>query len=213
MADPVVYGPAFSTYTRSVLLALEEKGVAYRLEPIDIFSGENKTPEHLARHPFAKVPALEHDGVALFEAQAIMHYVDATFDGPGLTPAGAADQARMIQGLCIVDSYAYPSMITDIVIQRLVVPKLGGETDEAVVAAAVPLAETAARALDAMVGDGGYLAGGAVSLADLHLVPLIEYLSATPEGERILDATPNLGRWWDGMSGRPSVIQTQPSLG
>ena len=48
---------------------------------------------------------------------------------------------------------------------------------------------------------------------DLHLVALIEYFSATPEGERILDATPDLGRGWDAMSGRPSVIRTQPSLG
>ena len=32
MADPVIYGPAFSTYVRSVRLALEEKGTPYRLE-------------------------------------------------------------------------------------------------------------------------------------------------------------------------------------
>ena len=36
MADPVVYGPGFSTYVRSVLLTLEEKGAPYRLEEINI---------------------------------------------------------------------------------------------------------------------------------------------------------------------------------
>ena len=30
MADPVIYGPAFSTYVRSVLLTLEEKAAPYR---------------------------------------------------------------------------------------------------------------------------------------------------------------------------------------
>ncbi len=36
MADPVIYGPAFSTYVRSVLLTLEEKGAPYRLEEITL---------------------------------------------------------------------------------------------------------------------------------------------------------------------------------
>ena len=35
MADPIVYGPGYSSYVRTVRLALEEKGVAYRLEEFD----------------------------------------------------------------------------------------------------------------------------------------------------------------------------------
>ncbi|RAV24557.1 glutathione S-transferase family protein, partial [Staphylococcus warneri] len=34
----VLYGAAYSVYVRAVRLALEEKGLAYRLEEIDIFS-------------------------------------------------------------------------------------------------------------------------------------------------------------------------------
>ncbi len=75
MADPVLYGPAFSTYVRSVRLALEEKGAPYRLEEINIMEDAHKTPEHRARHPFAKVPAFEHDGFELYETMAIMRYV------------------------------------------------------------------------------------------------------------------------------------------
>ncbi len=67
MTDPVVYGPAYSTYTRSVLLALEEKGVPYRFEEVDILADAHNEPDHLARHPFAKVPAFEHDGFAHYE--------------------------------------------------------------------------------------------------------------------------------------------------
>ncbi len=87
MADPVLYGPAFSTYVRSVRLALEEKGAPYRLEEINILEDAHKTPEHRARHPFAKVPAFEHDGFELYETMAIMHYVDETFEGPSLQPS------------------------------------------------------------------------------------------------------------------------------
>ncbi len=65
MADPVIYGPGFSTYVRSARLALEEKGAPYRLEEINILEDAHKTPEHRARHPFVKVPAFEHDGFEL----------------------------------------------------------------------------------------------------------------------------------------------------
>ena len=35
MADPIVYGNPFSTYTRTARMAFEEKGVAFTLDPVD----------------------------------------------------------------------------------------------------------------------------------------------------------------------------------
>jgi Glutathione S-transferase len=67
MSDPIIYGPAYSTYARSVRLALEEKGVPYKLEAVDIIQGAGNAADHLRRQPFAKVPAFEHDGFALYE--------------------------------------------------------------------------------------------------------------------------------------------------
>jgi glutathione S-transferase len=213
MADPVIHGPAFSTYVRSVRLTLEEKGAAYRLEEVNILEDAHKTPEHLARHPFAKVPAFEHDGFALYETVAIMRYVDETFEGPPLQPDDARGRARMTQVLSLIGAYAYPACIGACVIQRLVVPMMGGTPDEAVIAAAVPQAKTSVEALDALLGDNAYFAGGALSLADLHVAPVYDYFSQTPEGEAALQGTPDLRRWWDGISQRASVQTTKPALG
>ena len=74
MAHPIVYGPAGSTYIWSARLALAEKGVTHEL--VDVPFGAHREEPHLSRHPFAKVPAFEHDGFALYETQAIMRYVD-----------------------------------------------------------------------------------------------------------------------------------------
>ena len=60
MARPIVYGPAGSTYVWSTRLALAEKGVAHEL--MDVPVGAHREEPHLSRHPFAKVPAFEHDG-------------------------------------------------------------------------------------------------------------------------------------------------------
>jgi glutathione S-transferase len=114
MAKPIVYGPVYSTFTRTARLALEEKGVDYDLVEVDLLAGATKTPEHLARHPFAKVPAFEHDGFALYETDAIARYVNEVFPGPDLVPADSRSRARMAQAISIISGYAYPCMITQI---------------------------------------------------------------------------------------------------
>lgn len=208
-----VHGPSYSTYTRSVRLALEEKGVDYRLEEVDILKGAGQAPEHLRRHPFGKVPAFEHDGFALYETVAILRYVDEAFPGPALQPADAKDRARMSQIIAVVDSYGYGPMIQKLFIQRAVVPMMGGSADEAIVAEALPAVRKAAAALDALAADGPWLVGSALSLADLHLAPVIGYLGMTPEGKEALASCGRLGRWWRGIAERPSVKRTQPALG
>ena len=125
-------------------LVCEEKGAEYRLVEIDIMQGAHKAPEHLARHPFGRVPAFEHDGFALYETSAITRYLDAVLPGPSLTPGDPKGAARMQQAIAVVDNYAYGAMISAVVIQRVVMPMVGGTTDEAVIAAALPTAEIVA---------------------------------------------------------------------
>ena len=173
----------------------------------------NQTPEHLARHPFGKVPAFEHDGFALYETDAIVRYIDETFPGTDLVPADARARARMNQALSIIGSYAYPCMIGQIFIQRALMPMLGNAADEAAIAAALPKAETCLKALEQLIDGNRYLAGDALSLADLLLVPIYDYLAQTPEGEKLLQGTPDLRRWWDEMRTRPTVAKTKPALG
>ncbi len=213
MAPPVIYGPAISTYVRTARLVCEEKGAAYELVDVDIMQGANKSPEHLARHPFGRVPAFEHDGFKLYETSAITRYLDAALPGPALTPAEPKGAARMQQAIAVVDSYAYGSMISAIVIQRVVMPMVGGVADETVIAAAIPTAETSLAAFEELLGGGHFLAGDGLSLADLHLAPVMAYFSATPEGQARLPSHPRLARWWGAVSSRPSMVKTQPPLG
>jgi len=213
MAKPVIYGPAYSTYARTCRLALEEKGTDYDLVEVDIFSGANQAPEHLARHPFGKVPAFAHDGLELYETDAIIRYVDEAFEGVDLQPADAAGRARMAQAISIIGGYAYPAMISQIFVQRAVMPITGGTADEDAIAAAIPQAETAVAALEKLIDGNAYLAGDRLSLADLLLIPVYDYFAQIPEGQKMLAKAPNLQRWWDTVRTRPSVAKTRPSLG
>ena len=211
MAKPVVYGPAYSTFTRSVRLALEEKGVDYDLEEVNFIEGWPE--EHLARHPFAKVPAFEHNGLSLYESCAIERYVDEAFDGPSLQPTDAGARARMAQITSIIDSYTYGPAIGQVFIQRAVVPMMGGESEEQAISNALPAAEKALTTLNDLAGDGPYLCGSEMSLADLHLAPVFDYFAQIPEGQAMMDKLPNLAAWWDRMKARDSVVKTTPQLG
>ncbi len=213
MADPIVYGPAVSTYVRSVRLALEEKGVPYDLKEIDIFQGAQREPGFLALNPFGKVPAFEHDGFVLFETAAICRYVDEAFEGPALQPADVRIRARMAQINGIVTSYAYPSIITSIVIQRAVVPMLGGTPDEEMIRGALDQAGTCIATLDGFAGESAYLAGESISLADMLVAPVYHYLRGVPEAETLLASAGNLDGWWSRMEGRESMVKTVPNLG
>jgi len=212
MANPILYGPGYSTFVRTARLALEEKGVDYDLREFD-FIADGMPAEQLARHPFGKVPAFDHDGFGLYETFAICRYVDEAFEGPALQPADARARASMTQVFQIVDNYAYPAMITKVLIQRVIVPKLGGVADEGMIAEGVNEGRTATTELDRLLGGQTYFAGNSVSLADLHLVPVYAYFAMTMEGAPILDAASNLKRWWKTMTGRGSVKKTEPKLG
>lgn len=54
--------------------ALEEAGLAYNVRTVAL-GPEQRSPEHLARQPFGQAPAIEEDGLKLFESGAIALYV------------------------------------------------------------------------------------------------------------------------------------------
>ena len=154
-----------------------------------------------------------HDGLGLYEVCAIGRYVDEAFSGPALQPGDPRGRARMNQIVSICDSYAYPSTVGALVIQRLVVPMMEGTPDEAAIEAALPDVRRAMGVLEGLLGDQPFLAGDALSLADLHLAPIFAYFTATPESEAILADTPGLVRWWDTMKARDTMVRTEPQLG
>lgn len=209
MAKPVLHGPSYSVYVRAARLALEEKGIAYDLNDFSFVDGDAMV-EHRARHPFAKVPALDHGDFRLFETVAIERYIDEAFDGPPLQPESSQDRARMVQIQSAVDSYLYWPMVREVYTHRVSRPAFDHEHDPAVADAALPKVIAALEAILELKGDGPYLAGARLSLADTHLAPMFYYFQATPEGPETLDKYPPLSDWWSRVRSLPSMATTEP---
>jgi len=58
-----------------VALFLEESGLAYELVPVDTRKGDQFKPEFLKVNPNGKVPAIDDDGVFVFDSNAILLYL------------------------------------------------------------------------------------------------------------------------------------------
>jgi glutathione S-transferase len=210
MAKVILHGPDYSSQVRTIRLCLVEKGVDYELEPVDVFRGDNRKPAFLKLQPFGMVPVLVHDGFTLYETSAIARYVDEAFKGPKLQPSDKKEAARMNQIISIIEAHGYGPIMTDIVMPRARQAFLRQQVDSAGIREAVPQAQKCLTVIEGLMDGGGFLVGGSLTLADLHLAPMIGYFAHTPEGKHILAKLPKLTGWWQGISSRPSMVETEP---
>ena len=206
MAEFIIHGIPGSPYVRAALLALEEKRADYRIARLSM--GAQKAPEHLARHAFGRVPVLDHGDFRLYETQAILRYLDRIIPEPPLTPTDAKAEARMNQFIGVTDCYVMSDIGRPIVFQRVVAPRNGLPVDEAALAAALPRAAICIDEIARLLGHQSYMAGDALSLADLVLASHLALLATIEEGRALLAGHANLLAWLDRMNARPSMAVT-----
>lgn len=210
MSKPSLYGPTYSTYARTLRMVLAEKEVEYDLVDVDMFGGAHRQADWLQRHPFGKVPAFEHNGFAIYESNAIAHYIDDAFPGRRLAHPHIHRRTRDQQIVEVINAYAYKRIIVDIVLRYYFADKETGP-DMAAIAAAAPAAERALTAIqDLMLGSDPYLVGRDVSFSDLFLAPIVSYFVQFPEGTRAMSKLQRLSHWWLAMQRRPSLTATAP---
>lgn len=201
---PVLFGPAYSVYVRIARIVLEEKGVDHDHVAFDVFNRDDWPDDWLERHPFGQVPAFQDGDFRLYETRAITRYVDEAFDGPALQPADAKGRARLEQAISVLDVHGYRPMVWGIFVER-VSRGQSGETDERVVAEALPQAGDCLAALADILGEGDYFGGAGFGLADAHAAPIFDYFVKAPEGQVLLEAVPTLAAWWGRVGARESV--------
>lgn len=199
-AEVTVFGARYSVYVRAVLMALEAKGVAYRLEPVDIFSPDENLHAYRKLHPFGRIPAFRHGEFVLYETAAINRYVDEAFLGPALQPAATENRARMTQIMSMTDSYAYRALVWDVYVERVSNPREGKPSDEALIARALPKARLYMQALHYLMGRQAFLADEFPTLADFHAAPVFGYFVEADEGCRMIAEFPRIARWWERIS-------------
>lgn len=92
---------------------LEELGVPYETETLDLMKGEHKLPSYMKVHPLGRVPALEDNGFTMFESAAIVMQLADKYPEKGLAPAvGTNERAEYYQWIVAAMTEAEPPLVT-----------------------------------------------------------------------------------------------------
>nr|WP_298414032.1 glutathione S-transferase family protein [uncultured Halomonas sp.] len=83
---------------------LEELGLDYACQYVDLVSGEGQGAEYLAHHPDGKVPALKDGEMTLFESAAICRYLAERYGQDSLMPRDLVKRAKLDQWLFFIAS-------------------------------------------------------------------------------------------------------------
>ena len=204
-------GYQYSVYSWIARFALHEKGVAYSWVEINPFAAD-VSADYLAIHPFNRVPALVHNEFAVYETSAVTRYVDEAFGGPSLQRTQPKERVRCNQIISIVDGYAYWPLVRQVFSHGFFRPRTGRPVDGDEIRQGLAAAPTVLAALEKIASGERYLCGSDISLADIHLAPMIGYFALVPEGRSMLGAYPGLSRWWSAVSERPAYRATVPQL-
>ena len=208
MARIILYGFDGSTYVRTVRMLLAEKGAQYEQVPVHVLKGEPRQPEHLARHPFGKVPVVDYDGFRVIETSAITPYLDEVLPGPSFTPDNPRDRARMRMAMGIIDSYGYGALVS-VAGYHLFPDFIGGRNDEAR-RQGIATSQLVLRELMKLRGDDPFMAGARPSVGDLYLAPICFYVALTPDANEVFGVD-GFAPWWERVQAMPSYKATARS--
>lgn len=203
-----VYGARYSVYSR--ILALTERGDAYRWVETDVFDTPADREAQGARHPFGKIPSIDHDGFTLYETAACLRDAESGALGPAkLTPDTPKARARTDQIIALLDVYGYRAMVWDVFVQNVWTPE--AERDAAAIERGLTQSDTVLAKIERL-GDWtekDAMIGAPVSLGDVFLAPMIAYFTRAPAGADALTRRPRLSAWWAAWSSRPSMVATR----
>ena len=206
MSKPTIYGFPQSSYVWTTRAGFAVKGVDYDFVPIT--PGEHKQPDHIARHPYGKVPAMVAGDFTLYESSAILRWLDATQEGAKLFPTEGNLAGQVEQWVSVVNGYVYKQVVLDWLFKYMFTPD--GKPDTAALEEARPKLAHSFKNLNDAIGDGPWIAGDSITAADLFIGPLAMALTRFDDGKQILGENPKVQRLVGALAETPAFMSGAP---
>ena len=189
---------------RRVRWFMAEKGITdIEIIDLDVFKGDHRSPDYVARAGLPNVPALEIDEeTTITESIAICRYLESIWPEPNLfgrTPRETAVIEMWTRRAEMM--VATPLMLS----VRHSHPALAGlDTQIPEVAASNRAsAERALKVLDRQLADHPFIAGERLTIADIVAATAIDFarmVKFAPGAD-----VPHVGRWFQDMRARPAA--------
>jgi glutathione S-transferase len=181
-----------------VRLLLRQLGLPYENVPVDIFTGESRTPSFLKINPAGQTPVLElDDGTMLPESNAILCYLA---EGSDLSPNHPIDRAHLLRWMFFEQNALMPNIGWARFIRRWL-------PEDHALRQRLPILEeggtTALGALERFLDGRAYFVGDRYTIAD---IALYGYSHTAPEAGFDLTAYPAVSRWMERVRAQPGHI-------
>ncbi len=198
-----LYSNRFAPSPRRVRMYAAEKGIALDVVEVDIAAGETQAPGFLGVNPLGELPTLElADGTRMHESLSICRWLEEQHPEPALFGRSARERAlingwvdrlmfRLYVPMVNVFRHTHPYWAT-----RIEQLPAWGEAERATV-------RREFGALDAALAGREFLAGPALSMADIVAFTTVDF--GKPSKLRAGDAEPHLRRWYAALNARPSA--------
>ena len=182
------------TRSGSVMWLLEELGVPFDLQIVDIRADGGAPESYRAIQPNKKVPAIVHDGVAVHERAAIFAYLCDAFPAAGLAPP-IGDPRR--------GPYLSWLVYNDAVIDPVIGAKFAGwEYDK--MGVSYGTFDDMVRNLEGVLSKSPYLTGDSFTAADMLVGGAVNFAVNV---FKLMPATPALSGFIGRVMGRPSYAR------
>ena len=200
----ILYDSARAPNPRRVRWVMTEKGITdIEIVETDIFKGEHRTPEYIARAGLPNVPALTiDDDTTITESIAICRYLESVHPEPNLFGRDAKEIAVIEMWTRRAEMMvATPLMLT----VRHSHPALAALEKQSAEFADIQRkgAERALAFLNRRLGESEYIAGDRVTMTDIVAFCGMDFarmVKFKPD-----EAHTNLARWADAMRARPAA--------
>jgi glutathione S-transferase len=188
---------------RRVRIFLAEKGVTVPVEQVDIVTAQNRGPAFRAKNPMGTVPVLElDDGTCIAESVAICRYFEEVQPEPPLLGTSATDRALVEMWQRRME---YELFVPITQVFRNGHAFFKGRIPQVAEYGEVCRAHALHRLawLDQVLAERVFVAGDRYTIADITALCAIDF--GRVSDIRILPEQPNLRRWHEAVSSRPSA--------
>ncbi|KAK1326313.1 Glutathione S-transferase F9 [Acorus calamus] len=200
-----VYGPAYASAARRVVVCLIEKDVEFEIIHVDLLKREQKSPQFLKLHAIGMVPVIQDGDLTLFEPRAIIRYYAEKYASRGMDLLGKTTEERaIVEQWLEVEAQNYQLPVYDLVVQIMYHPKMGLSSDEGLIKESEEKLGKVLDVYEERLSKSRYLAGDFFSLADASHLPFTQYLVNDVRKGYLIREREHVSAWWEDISNRPS---------
>ncbi|MGI2105015.1 glutathione S-transferase family protein [Shewanella frigidimarina] len=179
-----------------IALFLEETGLEFELVPVDTLKGEQHSAEFKSINPNSKTPAIEDNGVRVFDSNAILLYLA---DKTGQLAATPENRGELLSWLMFVATGLGPYSGQCVHFTHHAPEKIDYATNRY-------QRETQRhyQVLDAHLDNREFIVGDELSIVDIAAWGWVDKVGYVL-GQDALATYPNVQRWFNSINNRPAV--------